>query len=84
MPQNPLRAVNPPTLEVGHEPRSVGQTTIRFSRLILITMMARQVLREVLAGVDGEVIASLLRDALEAYAAGGDDGEHRPSANGGK
>ena len=25
-----------------------------------------------LAGVDGEVIASLLRDALEAYAAGGD------------
>eukprot|EP00752_Nemacystus_decipiens_P014731 g13119.t2 len=33
------------------------------------------VLCEVLAGVDGEVIASLLRDALEAYAAGVD--EHR-------
>lgn len=42
--------------------------------------MAWQVLCEVIAGVDGDVIASLLRDALEAYAAG--DDEHRP--NGGE
>lgn len=46
--------------------------------------MTRQALCEVLAGVDGEVIASLLRDALEAYAdadAAGGDGQ-RP--NGGE
>lgn len=47
---------------------------VNYSRLTKTAISDRavawQVLCEVLAGVDGEVIASLLRDALEAYAAG--------------
>lgn len=45
-----------------------------------------QVLREMLAGVDGEVVASLLKSALDAYAADvairdeGDGGRGRRSA----
>lgn len=51
-----------------------------FSRRLTLIVVAWQVLCEVLAGVDGDVIASLLRDALEAYAAG----EEGHSSDGGE